>query len=123
MIRYAALIFASALIAAESAPDLAEATRALYRGDLSRAQSVAADYQHDYDANYGLGACSLGERKAQAAIGWFRRAAATEPDSVAARMALGIAYLRDDKAAEAVTELKAAIALEPESRQTYVLLG
>jgi len=44
MIRYAVLILASALLAAESEPDLAEATRALYRGDAARARSLAEEY-------------------------------------------------------------------------------
>jgi thioredoxin-like negative regulator of GroEL len=43
--RYAALMFASGLISAEGAVDLAEATRALYKGDAPRAQSIAEEYR------------------------------------------------------------------------------
>ena len=103
-------------------------------GDVKRAQSQCDEaigfYRraveiepHDYDGNYGLGACYLHQAKGQTAIDWFRKAAAAEPDSAAARLALGITYMRTGKLPDAVAELKAAAALEPESRQAYVLMG
>jgi tetratricopeptide (TPR) repeat protein len=42
--RFCALIFATALAAAEQAPELTEATRAFYRGDMEAARSAATGY-------------------------------------------------------------------------------
>jgi tetratricopeptide (TPR) repeat protein len=42
--RFCALIFATALAAAEQAPELTEATRAFHRGDMDAARSAATGY-------------------------------------------------------------------------------
>ena len=49
--QYAVLMFATALMAAEGAAELTEATRALYSGDAPRAQSLVEEYRKAHPAS------------------------------------------------------------------------
>ena len=76
----------------------------------------------NYDALYGLGACSQQEEP-QKAIEFFTRAIQVAPEQTESRVALGDALLKVNQPAEAMIQLEAAIRLDPQLRQAYVLLG
>jgi len=100
----------------------------LERSDLNFGKAVA-DYNKvleiqssNYDALYGLGACSQQEEP-QKAIEFFTRAIQVAPEQTESRVALGDALLKVNQPAEAMIQLEAAIRLDPQLRQAYVLLG
>ena len=117
--------------AVQANPRLLEVWLAM--GDLERSdlnfEKAVADYNKvleiqssNYDALYGLGACSQQEEP-QKAIEFFTRAIQVAPEQTESRVALGEVLLKVNQPTEAIKQLEAAIKLDPQLRQAYVLLG
>lgn len=117
--------------AVKASPELLEVWLAM--GDLERSdlnfEKAAADYKKaleiqssNYDALYGLGACSQQEEP-EKAIEFFTRAVQVAPEQTESRVALGDVLLKTNQPAEAIKQLQAAVQLNPKLRQAYILLG
>lgn len=117
--------------AVKASPELLEVWLAM--GDLERSdlnfEKAAADYKKaleiqssNYDALYGLGACSQQEEP-EKAIEYFTRAIQVAPEQTESRVALGDVLLKTNQPAVAIKQLQAAIQLDPKLRQAYILLG
>jgi tetratricopeptide (TPR) repeat protein len=120
--RFCILIVATALVAAEQAPELAEATRAFYRGDISAAQSAAAAY---LKSNPASSAAQLLVARAEMVRGNFQ-AAYRELEQIVRREprnADALYYFSKLCGILSHVEYQQLYELAPESARVHQLLG
>ncbi len=120
--RYALLMFATNLLAAEGAVELAEATRALYTGDAPRAQSLAEDYRKAHPSS---SAARLLIARAEMSRGDFS-AAYVELDGVLRREPRNVDalyYLSKLCGILSQIEFRDLYSLAPDSARVHQLLG
>jgi Flp pilus assembly protein TadD len=111
----------------QATPELAEAGRALERGDTASARGllerVIASRPDDYDARCLLGETLYNASEHFAAIEQFRRAIALRPKDARAHSGLGLALLGTGDLEGAHAEFAIAGRLDPRDADTWTHLG
>jgi tetratricopeptide (TPR) repeat protein len=111
LLAAAVLSRGSAALAAE--PDLDRAGELVRQGKYREAYELLAPSRDASKGNptfdYLLGRAALGTKRAEEALALFERSLATQPDSVAARLALGRAYFALGRYAEAKIEFETVL--------------
>jgi len=121
-VRYAVVIFATGLLAAEGAAGLAEATRALYSGDAPRAQSLAEEYRKAHPSSAGarllIARAEMTRGDFHAAYEELEGVLQIEPRNVDA-----LYYLGKLSAILSQMEFRELYSLAPDSVRVHQLLG